>query len=117
MPKTIEELIQKAQNELANHGNIESTANSALAIAQMMHAYMTAPIATAELVAEPCQCKAEADELAAAAPELLELVREIARGGEILLWICPWCHKDTSHYQKHAPDCPAAAILKRFEDR
>jgi hypothetical protein len=55
--------------------------------------------------------------LAAAAPELLRLVREIAWGGEILPWICPWCHKDTSHYQKHAPDCPAAAILKRFEDR
>lgn len=91
-----------------------SLAHSTLAIAQMMHAYMNAPIVTAELVAEPCQC--QRDELAEAAPELLRLAREVfadlvENDGATC---CPWCGEWKGQHESH---CPAAAILRKFEGR
>lgn len=109
--------------ENANHGDdrvLKSLAHSALAIAQMMHMYMFATVThingvTTWTPPEPCQCKAEPDDLAAAAPELLQLVRNaVQRLQDGNGFECPWCFTDT---EIHADYCRADAILKRFEDR
>ena len=167
MEKTIEELVENAQWNLGHMDPHESHVmagllHSTLAIAQMMQQYMTAPIVTAELEAEPCQCKAEpdemeklrqenydlrgtlatyrheysvlrqkisavgctaelpADELAAAVPELLLLLvraAEWCKVGDDGIE-CPWCGVRRPYWNPQLePDCPADAILKRFEGR
>lgn len=61
-------------------------------------------------------------ELAAAAPELLRLIRQgqwasifIGKDDDEVETVCPWCA--SSDFLGHAPDCPANAILKRFADK
>lgn len=100
---------------------IRSIAHSLAAIAQMMHVYMFSKVThingvTTWTPPEPCQCKSTPDELAAAAPELLRLVQDVLDKVDGWDVSCPWCRAYYDGFLHH-DDCPAAAILKRFEDR
>lgn len=124
---TIEQHLKSADRLIGNGLMADAQTHSLQAIARLMVQVLawadqamtvisstTAPGAVVELTAEPCcQCKAEPNALAAAAPELLRLIQDAMASAASAY--CPWCHEyfEDGHY----PGCPGVEILKRFEDR
>lgn len=131
----LEEAARCLDIDSADKSTNRSRAYTELAIAQMMYegranrgyswwdfgqGKSVSAQTTAEPMPEPCQCKAEPDELAAAAPELLLMLVRAAEWRKVGdgMVECPWCEARSSDWHpQHESNCPVAAILRKFKDR